>query len=730
MSRLDTTIEGHIERITFKSDENHFMIARFCVTEQNARVTVLGHMPEPRPGETLRLHGSWQCHPRFGEQFKVESFEILLPAGVEQIRRYLCSGLIPGIGAKTGERLINHFKEETLSIIENEPQRLADVRGIGEAKARQIHQAWQAHHAVRALMQFLQENGVKPAYGARIYKTYGTDALEILQSNPYQVAADLPRIGFQIADAIVRHSGLPIDEEERAAACVHYVLETACDDGHMYMERDQLIEQCSNWFELDYHALEQALEFLADDRRIALDPQAPGKPVYLYALYRAEMDIARRLQAVQTIPAPVQTVDSSRIMETIVRRLAIALSETQLTILQRVLHNRMVIITGGPGTGKTTLIRSLAAVFEAMGNDYLLAAPTGRAARRLAEVTGRNAVTLHKLLGYNLADGCFERNADNPLETDALIVDEASMVDTLLMGHLIRAMPVQARLILVGDVFQLPSVGPGTVLADLIASGRFETFELKEIFRQAAQSPIILNAHKVRHGEIPELHPKSSKTEEVADPVSFDEFTFLEENDPAAIVDRIVELSARGLPDQLGLDGIRDVQVLTPMHKGPVGTLNLNTRLQKELNPGKGGLKSIGATFRPGDKVMQLRNNYQKEVFNGEIGIASEIEADQGRLAVAFDGRQVTYELAELDELSLAYAISVHKSQGSEYPVVIVPMVTQHYVMLQRNLLYTALTRAQRMVILVGSVKAVRIAVQADSPRQRRSLLAWRCAHP
>jgi exodeoxyribonuclease V alpha subunit len=410
-------------------------------------------------------------------------------------------------------------------------------------------------------------------------------------------------------------------------------------------------------------------------------------------------------------------------METVVRRMAIQLSEAQLNVLESVFRHRCVIITGGPGTGKTTLIRAIAAIFEAVGRSCLLAAPTGRAARRMAEVTGRTAATLHKLLGYNLAEGCFERDQDDPLDTQALIVDEASMVDAVLMAHLIQALPLQASLILVGDVFQLPSVGPGNVLGDLIDSGAVRTFMLEDIFRQAASSPIVVNAHRVRHGELPEL--STLPPGEQLQP-----FTFIESGSLEEISRTIIELCVHRIPGQLGLDAVRQVQVLTPMHKSAVGTLQLNSDLQSALNPEAAAGSCLAGRFHVRDKVMHLRNNYRKEVFNGEIGTVSAVDPTEKRLVVDYEGRQVSYEESDLDELTLAYAISVHKSQGSEYPVVILPVVTQHYVMLQRNLLYTALTRARDMVILIGSPKAVRIAVQSDQPRRRLSWLAWRLCHP
>jgi exodeoxyribonuclease V alpha subunit len=712
-----TTLEGQIERITFRNIDSQFLIARFRSTETSSLVTVLGHIPEPRAGETLRLKGRWRSHPRYGQQFEVLSFEVLLPSGVEEIRRYLGSGVIKGVGVKTTERLIAHFKAETLAVLEKEPHRLAEVPGIGPQKAKRMGQAWREHHAVRCLMRFLQELGIRPAYVARIYKLYGSEALDILRDDPYRVARDIPRWGFYVADAAVRGSDRPVDETERARACLSHLLENAAEEGHTHLPKAELESRCAERFELDFEAVRNALEQLHLERRIVIDADAPDCPVYPEPLFSAETDLARRLQTLLGIdPSPLDSHGGEgRIAGILERRMAVRLSEAQMAVVQSVLSQRVVIITGGPGTGKTTLVRALAAVFEACGCSCTLAAPTGRAARRISEVSGRSAVTLHKLLGFNPSEGQFSRDQDDPLETGAVIVDEASMVDLLLMSQLIRALPYSARLVLVGDVFQLPSVGPGMVLADLIASGMIPSFALDEVFRQAAQSPIVANAHRVRRGEMPALEPQ-------APGAPLEEFTFIEENDPEALARTIQRLCAEDLPRQLGVDGVRDVQVLTPMHKGALGTVELNRRLQAALNPDASNVNG----FRLGDKVMHLRNNYPKEVFNGEIGTICRLDPVRGSLGVDYDGRQVAYEPADLEDLVLAYAISVHKSQGSEYPVIILPIVTRHYVMLQRNLLYTALTRARQMVVLVGSSKAVRVAVRTDAPGRRRSLLAWR----
>lgn len=712
-----TTIEGQIERVTFRNAETHFLIARFRLAKTSSLVTIVGHMPEPRAGETLRLSGQWRFHPRYGQQFEARSFEVLLPSEVEEIRRYLGSGLIKGIGPKTTQRLLAHFKGETLTVIENTPHRLAEVPGIGPGKAERIGLAWREHHAVRALMAFLQDCGIKAAYGAKVYKTYGSEALSILRSDPYRVAGDIPRVGFLIADAVVRHSETPVDETRRAQACLRYLLEESCEQGHIFVPDAELKSLGSSTFDLDFEAMQTALDQLCAEREIVIDADAPDCPVYPGPLYAAEVETAGRFQALAAIDAsPVaEGFKEQRIADILVRRLAIQLSESQTAVLHSVLRQRAVIVTGGPGTGKTTLIRAIVAVFEAAGISCALTAPTGRAARRMSEVTGRPAATLHKLLGFNPVEGRFQRDQDDPLNIDAVIVDEASMVDLVLMRHLIKALPHTARMILVGDVSQLPSVGPGMVLADLIASQTLHAFALDRVFRQAARSPIITNAHRVRQGQMPVLEP-------LAPGAPLNEFTFIEENDPEKLARTIVTLCAEVIPGQSGLDGIRDVQVLTPMHKGPLGTLELNRRLQAALNSDAPRVDGFGL----GDKVMHLRNNYVKEVFNGEIGTVHSLDRSQARLAVDYEGRRVSYDQADLDELTLAYAISVHKSQGSEYPVIVMPLVTRHYVMLQRNLLYTALTRARRMVILIGSLKAVRVAVQADAPRRRRSLLAWR----
>jgi len=719
---LEITLAGRIERITYYNRENHFTIARLRTDENGRSITIKGTMPDPKVGESIEVRGCWETHVRYGQQLKFTVFTVRLPATVDGIRSYLESGCIKGVGSRLVDRIIDHFKADTLAVIESNPERLTEVAGIGKKTARRIADAWQSHHAARQLMRFLEETGVDTAYAGRLLREYGSDVINILCNDPYRVAEDIPRIGFRIADAIVRHADTPVDEMDRARACMFHLFEQAVDQGHAYIAQDQLFDQCRETFDVGQETGTAALDHLVQAGELVLADETLGAEsplVFPKMLHQAETVIARRIAAMQSIPLDDTPPDSRLITEEVLKKLSITLSTQQEEILSQMLSQKVSVITGGPGTGKTTLIRSITAVMERLGRRVMLAAPTGRAARRLSDVTGRPAATLHKALGYNLADGQFERTEDDPLAADVVVVDETSMVDTLLMAHLIRAVPVTATLILVGDVFQLPSVGPGNVLSDLIRSQKIITFELTEIFRQDEQSAIVVNAHRVRNGQPPIIaHPD--------DPDALSEFYFMEQADPERVVETVVNLCRREIPRHLRLDPVRDIQVLTPMHRGPVGTLNLNRVLQEALNPSGEQVEVMGSRFKVGDKVMHLRNNYRKEVFNGDIGIMDSIDLDAERAEVDYDGRKVPYDFVELDELTLAYAISVHKSQGSEYPAVVIPLLTQHYIMLQRNLLYTALSRGKQLVVMVGTAKALNVALKNDRPRQRRSMLARR----
>lgn len=717
-----TTLEGELERITYFNAENHYTIAKLKTSKTNNIVTIVGTMPAVKAGQFLKIEGIWETHPKYGQQFKIKSYKETLPATIDGIKKYLKSGIVKGIGPSTADKMVDHFKTEIFEIIEKYPEKLLEIEGIGEAKADLICNAWKYNHAARNLMQLLQEAGVKTAYCAKLLKQYGTDAEHIIRSDPYRMAADIPGIGFYLADRIALHMGVPGDDPTRVRACIINIMQQFTNEGHVFAYKHQLIEHCQRLYQLNSDTIGDAMEMLAVEKELLIETALDAsekKIIYLKEFHKAESGISSRLKALMSVPISSLSIDAERISVEVQKKLAIALSKEQIDALEKILSYRVGIITGGPGTGKTTLIRSINAIFEVLGRKVLLAAPTGRAARRLSEVTRRDAKTIHRLLGVNFQNGLFNKNRDNPLDADAVIIDEASMLDTLLMFHLINAIPMTAVLVLVGDVFQLPSIGPGNVLSDMIKSTQIPVFYLKKIFRQAHESPIILNAHRIRSGELPALKP-------LKDPEGISEFYFLEQNDPNRVVAAIVELCKKTIPESFSFDPMQDVQVLTPMHKGLVGTSHLNQVLQKELNSNPVMLEATGTAFKIGDKVIHLKNNYQKDVFNGDIGTVSAVNSKEQIFSVNYYGRTVNYDFTETDEVSLAYAISVHKSQGSEYPAVILPIMVQHYVLLQRNLLYTAITRGKHLVVLIGTKKALSIALKNDMPKKRLSGLAIR----
>ncbi|MGB2930718.1 MAG: ATP-dependent RecD-like DNA helicase [Desulfobacterales bacterium] len=716
------TLEGCLERITYFNAENHYTIAKLKTSKTHNIVTIVGTMVAVNPGQTLKIKGAWETHPRYGQQFRIISYEVVLPATIHGIRKYLESGIIKGIGPSMANRIVSCFGAKTFEIIEKTPEKLLEIKGIGQAKAALICNAWKDHHVARSLMQFLQSMGVQTAYCAKILKEFGTEAVNIIRKDPFRLTTDIPGIGFYFADTVAQKLGIEKDQPRRVRACIIHVMEQVTNQGDVFAYQGQLVDRCKNLFQINPGVTLNEMHALGAARELVIE-NAPGDPdnkiVYLKEIHQAETGIANRVKALLSIPVMPAGIDAERIAKEVQKKLAITLSLEQLTALEKILLHRAVIITGGPGTGKTTLIRSINAVFSALGKHVLLAAPTGRAARRLSEVTRSKAKTIHKLLGFNFKEGLFEKNPDNPLDADAVIIDEASMVDTLLMYHLIKALPMTSVLILVGDIFQLPSVGPGNVLSDMIKSKLIPVFYLKKIFRQAQESPIVVNAHRVRRGESPVLEP-------LGDSNGVSEFYFLEQHNQNKVVSTIVELCTRTIPERFDFDPMHEVQVLTPMHKGVIGTTNLNQVLQKVLNPNPIMIEAMGGTFKIGDKIMHLKNNYQKEVFNGDIGIISSVNRKEKQLSVDYYGRIVTYDFTEMDEISLAYAISVHKSQGSEYPAVLLPIMTQHFVLLQRNLLYTAMTRGKNLVILVGTKKALNIALRNNKPTERLSGLAFR----
>lgn len=719
-----TTIKGTLHRVTYKNEDNHYTIARLKIHDIREPVTIVGHLAGVAEGEMLLLTGRWVSHAKYGEQFKVERFEVALPSALADIRKYLSSGMIKGIGEAMAKKIVDHFKEQSLDIIENEPHRLCEITGIGKAKMTTVSRAWDQHHAVRKVMQFLQEHGVGIDHASSIINFYGRDALKVLKSKPYQVSRDIPDAGFEVADAIALKTGTDPKDPERIKASIIYLLLKNESDGHACSEQTDLIERCVRLTGADKESIEAALANLENGKEIVIESDWQNSikdrnitVVYTRKMHKAETGIALKIKAMLSISIPDYGLDDDEIAMEVVNRLAIKLSDEQQDIVKEILSHRVSVITGGPGTGKTTLIRAVCAVFGRLHQKIILGAPTGRAARRLSEVTNRKAATLHRMLLYDPDTELFGRNQDSPLDADVIIVDEASMVDTLLMYNLIMAVPMNGILILVGDIFQLPSVGPGNVLSDIISSGVVKTFSLTKIFRQAELSPIIVNAHCIRNGHMPSLERKTKED-------GLSEFYFIENNDPDRVVKTITELCSSRIKN--AFSHIDEIQVLTPMHKGEAGTINLNQKLQQALNNRSGGVESRGFVFKTGDKVMHLKNNYEKDVFNGDIGVVDEVVKSENRIVVDYDGRLVDYDILDLDELTLAYAVSVHKSQGSEYPAVVIALTTMHYPLLQRNLLYTAITRGKELVIIVGSRRAFEIALNNNRTDMRLSGLRYK----
>ncbi len=719
---MPTHISGQIERITFTNEENGFTIALVKVEGQKELVTVVGNLIAPAPGEILEMQGEWTHHPRFGEQFKVAQFKTKVPATVYGIQKYLASGLIKGLGPVMAGRIVDKFGKKTLDIIENEIDRLAEVKGIGEKSIARIAKAWDSQKEIRDVMIFLQSHGVSSAYATKIFKRYGERSIAVVKQNPYRLATDIYGIGFLKADSIAKELGFADDCEARVEAGVLYKLHQLAEDGHVYFPYEPLTEQCREILGVAREPVIRAIGSLNEDRRVIIEDFGENnKAVYLTQFHQCETGISNRLKALISAPKSIRMVDSARAIQWVQQQLSFQPAENQYRAIRCALESKVMVITGGPGTGKTTIVKAILEIFSKLKIKIRLAAPTGRAAKRMSEMTGHEAKTIHRLLDYSIHQQGFLRNDRNPLDCDLLIVDEASMIDTVLMYHLLKAVPATATCIFVGDVNQLPSVGAGNVLNDMIISGSIPVIELNEIFRQAKTSHIIVNAHKINEGELPAL-----SRSEIFDPNN--DFYFIKQDDPEKVLEIILELASRRIPQRFGFDPIDDIQVLTPMHKGIVGAANLNHRLQAVLNPVNGAVTLGDRTFRVNDKVMQIRNNYDKEVFNGDIGRITAIDSRERQLATVFDSRDIVYDFSELDELVLAYAVSVHKSQGSEYPAVILPILTQHYILLQRNLIYTAVTRGRKLVVMVGSRKALAIGVNNSQTQQRFTRLRHRLA--
>jgi len=738
-------LSGSIERITYYNDENGYSVIRLRpdtkkIPQRNfdGLVTVVGNLPELTPGEYVYLKGQWSNHPKHGMQFKVDTCEQTIPATTDAIRRYLGSGLIKGIGPKLAERIVDQFGKDSLEIIENQSERLLEVPDIGRKRTKMIREAWEEQKQIKEVMLFLHGHQISTTLAVKIYKQYGDETLHILQSDPYRLAEDIFGIGFKTADRIAQALGLPKEHPSRIEAGIVYALNQATNEGHVFEPRLKLAEIAQELLDVPLELVEPAIDQLLKEKKITLD-ELPAdnenrKPssqvgesrqsyffpaIYLSPLYHSEVNVAKHLKRItQTMPSALSDIPGVFI------KLDKNLSPEQHSAIKTAISSPLSILTGGPGTGKTTALRALILILEEANKRYALASPTGRAAKRLSQATGRKASTIHRLLGFSPKEG-FKFNRTNPLQIDMLIVDEASMMDLFLTNHLVQAIQEGTHLLLVGDVDQLPSVGAGDVLRDIIDSSIAPVTRLTTIFRQSAESQIIQNAHLINHGKMPVFNVQKAGSDSNS-PGDF--FLFPAENAEEG-GDWIENLVCERIPKKFGFDPINEIQVLSPMYRGAAGVTALNERLQAKLNPqspAKPEKRIYGRTFRIGDKLMQIQNNYDKGVFNGDIGFLTAIDPINQSLTVNFEGQMVEYDWTEADQLVLAYTVSVHKAQGSEFPAVVLPVLTQHYMMLQRNLLYTAITRAKQLCVLVGNHKAIGIAVRNNKVTQRFTALDWR----
>jgi exodeoxyribonuclease V alpha subunit len=706
-------LAGLVERVTFHNPDSGFCVLRVKARGPRDLITVVGHAPTISAGEFVQATGTWINDRTHGPQFKASFLRAAPPTTVEGIEKYLGSGMIRGIGPVYGKRLVRAFGEAVFDVIEAQPERLKDVDGIGPKRAERIVAGWADQKVIREIMIFLHAHGVSTARSVRIFKTYGADAIQVLSENPYRLARDVRGIGFKTADTIAARLGIEKTAMIRARAGIGYALSEAMNDGHCGLPLDELVPMAEQLLEIPASIVEEALGLELEVGDVIADEVDGRRCIFLAGLHRSERAIAARLATLQEGAIPWPHMDPARAIPWVEAKAGVTLAESQRAALRLALNSKVLVITGGPGVGKTTLINAILKVLAAKGVEIALAAPTGRAAKRLSESTGREAKTIHRLLEVDPRTGSFKRNEERPLACDLLVIDETSMVDVPLMHALLRAVPDDAALILVGDVDQLPSVGPGQVLADVIDSGAVPVVRLTEVFRQAAESRIIANAHRINAGRMPDW---------ARDPES--DFHFVSCRDPENGVAKIVEIVKDRIPARFGLDPIRDIQVLCPMNRGGLGARSLNLELQRVLNlPDENAVQRFGWTFGVGDKVMQVENDYDKEVYNGDLGFARAIDAEAGEVMVEFDGRQVAYGFGELDELVLAYATTIHKAQGSEYPAVVIPLTTQHYPMLRRNLLYTGVTRGRRLVVVVGQRRAVGIAIRGGQSLRRWSKL-------
>jgi len=707
-------LDGEVEEIVFYNPDNGYTVAKFQ-TEGGEAITIVGSFPPLSPGEHLQVFGCWEVNLRFGRQFKVDHFTMTLPATANGIEKFLASGLVKGIGPVLAARIVAKFGAGTIDVLTKEPARLREVEGIGRAKHMEICKSWAEHEHIRDLIIFLQGNGVSTGLANKIYKQYGERSRTVLLANPYQLSLDIWGIGFKTADQIALKLGLDPASLERVKAYILYILEKDNEQGHVFSPAAEVAEKCVADLGLPADRVEEALAALVLGKRVVTEEYAGGTALYLPFFHQAQEEVARAIHKLAGFPCRAPDFDLDKAVAESERALGLALSPLQRQAIRESFERKILVITGGPGTGKTTIIRAIADIYGKWGKEVLLAAPTGRAAKRLADATGREARTIHRVLEFQPKKGAFKRNEANALAGEALIVDEFSMVDLPLMFHLLKAVPPWMRLILVGDKDQLPSVGPGNLLHDIIESGTVDVVRLEEIFRQEKESLIVVNAHRVNQGLPLVQAPREDKNAD---------FYFIRQDDGEKAFQTILKMCSSSIPFKLGLSPLDPrIQVISPMYKGIVGVDHLNAELQARLNPGGEGLQAGSRVFKARDKVMQVRNDYDKDVFNGDIGSVLHADRAKYRLFVDFDGRTVSYEKDELNDVTLAYAVSVHKAQGSEYQAVIMPLLTQHFIMLQRNLFYTALTRAKKLSVVIGSYKALWIAIKNDKPVKRNTRL-------
>ncbi len=701
------TIRFVVERITYQNPENGYAVLKVNMKDYRDLVTVVGTFGDLFVGTVLLCEGYWHEDRKYGRQFKAVKWEEVLPATAYGIEKYLGSGMIRGIGPKYASRIVERFGTDTIDIIDSQPEKLLEIPGIGKERLRRIRESWEQQKEVKNIMIFLQNYGVSTAFATKIFKTYGNDSIRVVRENPFRLADDIWGIGFKTADALAEKMGWQKDDPLRCRSGLFYTLNQLSEDGHVYATREQLTQAAAELLEVDPAPVEKAVDLAITQADLVEEKDA----VYLPAFHHAEKGVADKL--LQLLHVPVQMSLPNLDFDRIQRETGIAYDDIQKKAITTALSQNVVIITGGPGTGKTTITRGILQALQQSRQKVLLAAPTGRAAKRLSEATGKDAKTIHRLLEFKPPQG-YQRNADHPLEGDVLIVDEASMIDIILMNALLNAIPEEMKLVIIGDTDQLPSVGPGNVLRDMIESDVIPVVRLTRIFRQAQRSRIVMNAHRINEGKFPNISNGRDT-----------DFFFLEQEDPEAAAEEIVNLIENRLPRAYGLSPF-EIQILTPMQRGVIGAAALNTRLQQLLNPQEQVLHRGGIAFGQRDKVMQIRNNYDKDVYNGDIGTVTKVDLDERMLYAEFDGRIVSYEVSELNELVLAYATTVHKSQGSEYPIVIMPIMMSHFVMLQRNLIYTGITRAKKIMILVGQKKALAYCIHNLTVDQRNSRLRQR----